>query len=92
MRHIVPIYNSTITVDIYKKTKIQFFNKDTFLDQIKLELIVVKGFTIPQIVEKNLTRIKKYLSEKRKLSESEIIKISKVELICQLGHGVDFND
>jgi len=80
LSHNVPIYYANLFVQKYKVNK----NRTTTdTDLIVIDRIVIKGFHVNQMKES----LKQKIKSKFKLSEE--FRITKIELIIQLGFGVD---
>ena len=80
LAHNIPIYYANLFVQKYKVNK----NRTTTdTDLIVIDRVVIKGFHIEQMKIDLKNKIK------RKFNISEEFRITKIELIKQLGFGVD---
>jgi len=80
LAHNVPIYYANLFVQKYKVNK----NRSTTdTDLVIIDRIVIKGFHVNNMKE----TLKQKIKSKFKLSED--FRITKIELITQLGFGVD---
>ena len=80
LAHNIPIYYANLSLQKYKINK----NRSTTdTDLVTIEKIVIKGFHIEQMKINLKNKIK------RKFNVSEEFRITKIELIRQLGFGVD---
>lgn len=84
MRHNTPIYFTNVKVDIFNRTKV-----DTFIETVTIEKVVLKGFSIKDMIQRNTKSILSKLPDVRKLGKNEVAKISNLELLVQLGYGVN---
>lgn len=83
----IPIYTADIKMIRFQKKGSRLSVTES-IDEVVLKNIVVKGFSIKDIIERNSEKLTKKAEKIKKLGKNQFYQASKVLLLKQHGYGL----